>query len=130
MSNSLLIEKTVEFSKMILPFYDSLRRENHHYLADQLFRSVMAVGANVHEAQAAESRSDFIHKFKLANKEIWEAGYWFKVVSAIIFIPVELEELRITIHKMINKSIQTALQNLAAEKKTESDSRPIPMTND
>lgn len=116
MSNSMLVEKSIQLSHSILPLYDVLRKANHFYLADQLFRSALAVGANIHEAQSAESRSDFIHKFKLANKEIWEAGYWFQIAAHIVAIPPELEQLRTTIHKMINKSIQTAHQNMANEK--------------
>ena len=117
MQESLLIQKTVLFARPIIPIHEALRKANHHYLADQMFKSAMSIGANIHEAQAAESRHDFIHKFKIANKEIWETGYWFKVCDAIIPISPEIENQRLIIHKIINKSIQTALINLTKEKR-------------
>ena len=116
MQESLLIEKTIQFAKAIIPIYNELRKANHHYIADQLFRSALSVGANIHEAQAAESKQDFIHKFKIANKEIWETRYWFKMCSAISPVSEDLEIQRAIIHKMINKSIQTALTNLAEQR--------------
>jgi four helix bundle protein len=41
-----------------------------------LFRSGTSIGANVREAQNAESKADFIHKFKIAAKEVEETIYW------------------------------------------------------
>ena len=45
-------------------------------LANQLFRSGTSIGANVREAQSAESKADFIHKIKISAKEAEEAEYW------------------------------------------------------
>lgn len=42
-------------------------------LANQLLRSGTSIGANIRESQSAESRLDFIHKLKIADKE---AEYW------------------------------------------------------
>ena len=43
----------------------------------------MAIGANVSEAQQAESRSDFIHKMKIASKEASETFYWLSICEKI-----------------------------------------------
>jgi len=45
-------------------------------IANQLLRSGTSIGANVHEAQNAESRADFIYKIKIALKELEETKYW------------------------------------------------------
>jgi four helix bundle protein len=54
-------------------------KEKETAIANQLLRSGMAIGANVSEAQQAESRSDFIHKMKIAAKEASELMYWLSV---------------------------------------------------
>ena len=45
-------------------------------MSNQLFRSGTSVGANVREAQNAESKADFIHKMKISAKEADETEYW------------------------------------------------------
>ena len=47
-----------------------------YVVANQLLRAGTSIGANVHEAQNAESRADFIHKIKIALKELEETKYW------------------------------------------------------
>jgi four helix bundle protein len=55
-------------------------------LGNQYLRSACSVGANVEEAQAAESRADFIHKLGIAQKESRESLYWLRLLanSAIV----------------------------------------------
>jgi four helix bundle protein len=50
-------------------------------LALQLLRSGTSVGANVEEAQAGQSRADFISKYSIALKEIREARYWLRLIA-------------------------------------------------
>ncbi len=50
-------------------------------MASQIFRSGTSIGANIREAQNAESKADFIHKFKIAAKEADELKYWFELCS-------------------------------------------------
>ncbi len=49
-------------------------------LADQVFRSATSVAANYAEAAEAESRKDFIHKLKIAMKELSETRVWLKII--------------------------------------------------
>ena len=53
-------------------------------LAYQLTKAATSVGANVEEADGAESRRDFIHKLSIARKEAREARYWLRIVRASI----------------------------------------------
>ena len=56
-------------------------------LANQLLRSGTSIGANVEEAQAGQSRPDFINKLFIACKEARETHYWLRLVAATELIP-------------------------------------------
>ena len=73
---NIIVKKTLEFSFAIIEYVELLEEKKKFIVAKQLLRSGTSVGANVYEAQAAESRADFIHKFKLAAKEVEETKYW------------------------------------------------------
>ena len=53
-------------------------------VAYQLIKAATSVGANVEEADGAESRSDFVHKLSIARKETRESRYWIRIVRASI----------------------------------------------
>ena len=56
--------------------------------ADQLFRSSTSVAANYAEAAEAESRKDFIHKLKIAMKELSESRVWLKIIGESAYVPM------------------------------------------
>jgi four helix bundle protein len=49
------------------------------HLAGQLWRAATGAGANYEEARSAESHADFLHKLRIATKELREAHYWLRV---------------------------------------------------
>jgi four helix bundle protein len=51
------------------------------HVGDELVRAATSAGANYEEARGGESRNDFIHKIRIATKEVREAGYWFALVA-------------------------------------------------
>ncbi len=53
-------------------------------VAHQLIKAATSVGANVEEADGAESKRDFVHKLNIARKEIREARYWIRIVRVSI----------------------------------------------
>ncbi len=61
----------------------------NNVLAKQLLRSGTSVGANVEEAQAGQSRSDFVHKMAIALKEARETNYWLRLLEASEMLPKE-----------------------------------------
>ena len=61
-------------------------------LGRQLLRAGTSVGANVHEAQGAQSRADFISKMSIAFKEARETAYWLRVITRGGFVSDELVE--------------------------------------
>ncbi len=73
---NLIVDLTFDFALTIISFCEDLEKERKYNLANQLFRSGTSIGANVREAQSAESKADFIHKIKISAKEAEEAEYW------------------------------------------------------
>src|SRR6476620_7970129 len=73
---NLIVDLTFEFSLEIIRYTSLLEKERKFVLARQLLRSGTSIGANVREAQNAESKADFIHKMKIAAKEADETLYW------------------------------------------------------
>jgi len=75
-TENIILKKTVEFSLAIIEYAELLESNKKYVIARQLLKSGTSIGANVHEAQNAESKVDFIHKFKIAAKEVEETKYW------------------------------------------------------
>lgn len=113
-------ERCVRFSALIIGLATELPKSaTNRIIADQLVRSGTSVGANVHEARGAESRADFIHKFKVALKEARETTYWLEVIrQAQLTIDPNLEKAcreGTEIGAILTKSVLTAERNLRAE---------------
>jgi four helix bundle protein len=79
MRENIVSNKSVDFSVGIRNYCKTLYNKRETAIANQLLRCGMAIGANISEAQQAESRSDFIHKMKIAAKEASETLYWLSV---------------------------------------------------
>ncbi len=73
---NLIVDLTFSFALEIIEFVESLNQKHKFIIANQLLKSGTSIRANVREAQNAESRSDFIHKLKIAAKETDETMYW------------------------------------------------------
>jgi four helix bundle protein len=58
MKENVVLSKSFEFSKQIIRFCLSLKSQKHFELSSQLLRSGTSVGANIREAQRAESGAD------------------------------------------------------------------------
>jgi len=78
MKNNILLEKSKQFSIDILNLCDNIT--NCYTITNQLSRSATSIGANIHEAQYAQSKLDFISKFEIALKECAETEYWLEIL--------------------------------------------------
>ncbi|MBS4042238.1 MAG: four helix bundle protein [Chitinophagaceae bacterium] len=74
---NVVLKKSIAFSLALIDYVELLENNKKFVIANQLMKSGTSIGANIHEAQNAESKLDFIHKFKIAAKEIEETKYWF-----------------------------------------------------
>ena len=115
LQDNIIVEKTFQFSVKIFKFSPTLQDLKQFVLANQLLRSGMSICANTREAQNAESKADFIHKFKIAAKEADETEYWLLLANEIVkdrLIQQLLDDLKI-IQKIITKIIATTKNQVA-----------------
>ncbi len=111
-NENIIIKKTIEFSLAVIEYVELLENNRKYVIAKQLLKSATSIGANVHEAQNAESKIDFIHKFKIAAKEIEETRYWLSLCQhSQNYLDSEklLNDLH-AIDKIITKIISTSKQ--------------------
>ena len=78
-SDNLILSLSFQFALKIVSYTEDLENIKKYNLARQLFRCGTSIGANVREAQGAESMNDFIHKMKIAYKEAQETNYWLEI---------------------------------------------------
>lgn len=91
--DNLIVKKTFDFALETIDFTEKLRVQHKYEMSSQLFKSGTSIGANVWEAQNAESNADFIHKFKIAAKEADETNYWLLLCKASPHYPDPKSEL-------------------------------------
>jgi four helix bundle protein len=109
-ADNIILKKTIEFWLAIIEYAEEMEQLRKYVVARQLLRSATSIGANVHEAQNAESKIDFIHKFKIAAKEVDETTYWLTLCKHSKTYPScdHLITLLIEIDKIITKIISTS----------------------
>jgi len=73
--DNVIIKLTFQFALDIIKYCEILQENKKFVIANQLLKSGTSIGANIREAQNAESKADFIHKFKISAKEIEETTY-------------------------------------------------------
>ena len=78
MGASKLRDLSMDFSVEILKLCDSIK--GHYSLVNQLERSATSIGANIHEANYAQSKADFVSKLQIALKECYETEYWLELL--------------------------------------------------
>ena len=113
-----IINLTFEFALKIIDFCDGLDGIRKYKLSDQLFKSGTSIGANAREAQNAESKADFIHKFKISAKEVEETEYWLLLCKHSKLLPDTthlLADLK-PIKKIITKIIETSKNNSTVQR--------------
>jgi four helix bundle protein len=107
---NVIVEMTFNFALNIIEFTEELELKRKFNMANQLFRCGTSIGANVREAQGAESKSDFIHKCKIAYKEAEESEYWLLLCRFSKNYPFQ-EKLLVdieSIKKILGKIISTS----------------------
>ena len=80
MADNQLVILSKAFAVDIIGLCESLReRKKATAILNQLLRSGTSIGANIHEANYASSKADFINKFQIALKECYETDYWLEI---------------------------------------------------
>ena len=114
MAESKLRDVSMDFSVKIIKLCDSIK--GHYSLVNQLERSATSIGANIHEANYAQSRQDFIAKLQISLKECYETEYWLElfVKSGLIErdMAKDLYTQCGTIRRILVASLNTAKENV------------------
>ncbi len=77
-----IAQRLLSFAVQVLHILCKLPKSPEaQHIVRQLSRSATAPGAHYEEACGAESRADFIHKLKIADKEMRESRYWLRVIQ-------------------------------------------------
>ena len=114
MKENIILLKSIDFSVSIKKYCEVLSSRKEITIASQLLRCGMAIGANVSEAQQAESRQDFIHKMKIAAKEANETLYWISICDKMNYFGFQnalIDELK-QIVAILSKIIISARKNI------------------
>ena len=77
MSNNILVDLSMEFAVNTVNLCDTVKGKAA--LTNQLLRSGTSIGANIHEANYAQSKADFTSKLQIALKECYESEYWLEL---------------------------------------------------
>ncbi len=118
-----LQDRLVDFSVRVIRLVETLPETRAaRHVASQLIRSGTSPAPNYGEAQSAESRSDFVHKLKIALKELRETEIWLKVIarSSLVDTASLIDPLLRETNELIAiifTSAETARRNLQKETK-------------
>jgi four helix bundle protein len=112
-----LCERTFKFGVRITKMVRRLPRDvAGHEIGRQVLRSGTSVGANVEEADAAESTDDFLHKLKIALKEAQETRFWLRNIrESELLVDKEVDSLLQEINELI-KILNTIITNTTRNK--------------
>ena len=116
MSDSILRYKSKEFAKQIVFLCRNIKTTvKESVLTNQLLRSGTSIGANIHEAQYAQDKKDFISKFEIALKECFETEYWLELLFETEYISESaykpIQNQCGAIRRMLIASLNTAKEN-------------------
>ncbi|OJV53712.1 MAG: four helix bundle protein [Bacteroidetes bacterium 43-16] len=108
--SNIILKLTIEFSLEVIDYVAILESQRQYVIANQLLKSATSIGVNAHEAQNAESKLDFIHKFKIAAKEVEETKYWLILCNSSSHYPDAsgLQEKLEVIKRIINRIIASS----------------------
>ena len=115
-SSNKLVDLSIAFAVEILNLVKYLKEQRETIICNQIGRAGTSIGANIHEAQYAHGKADFVSKLQIALKEANETSYWLlllgktKILSSAEYDRLETlcREIRITLIASIN----TTKQNL------------------
>jgi four helix bundle protein len=83
-----IVKRSFQYSLRIIKLYREIEKDSvGRIIGKQVLRSGTSIGANVHEAQGAQSKADFIAKMSIAHKEAYETSYWLHLVQEAKLVP-------------------------------------------
>jgi four helix bundle protein len=113
LKNSILLEKSYNFALRMIKLFQFLSSEKKEFvLSKQILRSGTSIGANIEEANQAQSKADFVHKLCIANKEAFETNYWLRLLRDSEILTEKQAESLLNdceeLQKLLTASIKTS----------------------
>ena len=90
MKENKLADFSLDFSVDIINLVKNLKNSHESIISNQIGRSGTSIGANIHEAQYAQGKKDFVSKLEIALKEASETGYWLELLHRTEYIDDEI----------------------------------------
>ena len=112
---NIIKDKSFGFALKIIELSMLLKKDHNYEIASQILRSGTSIGANVEEAQAAQSKRDFVSKLQISSKEARETKYWLRLIKESKLANKEVDELMKDCDELINiltKIVKTSSQNI------------------
>ena len=115
MSESKLRDLSTVFPVVIIEMVKYLKSVKESIISNQIGRSGTSIGANIHEAQYAQGKKDFVSKLEIALKEASETGYWLELLHRTRYIDEQtfktLSSKCTSLRAMLVASCRTAKEN-------------------
>ena len=111
-----ILDLTFDFSLKIINLYKLLIEQKEFIISRQLLRSATSIGANVEEANAAQTKRDFIAKMAISSKEARETKYWLRLLDKSQMVAFDYSEYLSAIDHIINiltKIVKTSQESLS-----------------
>lgn len=116
MKENKLTELSMDFSVDILNLLKHLKANHESIISNQIGRSGTSIGANIHEAQYAQGKKDFVSKLEIALKEASETGYWLELLYRTKYIDEQTYKILsakcTSLRVMLIASCRTAKENM------------------
>ena len=113
MKENKLVDLSIDFSVKIIKLCETIK--GHYALVNQLERSATSIGANIHEANYAHGKPDFVAKLQISLKECYETEYWITLLEKSDLLNKEIAKDLYdqcgTIRRILIASINTAKEN-------------------
>lgn len=115
MKENVIKQKSFDFAFRIVKLYQFLTESKKEFIiSKQLLRSGTSIGANIREAEQAESKNDFIHKLSISLKETNESIYWLELLVATKYITTKhfesINSDAVELIKLLTTIIKTSKQ--------------------
>ena len=110
--NNIIEEKSFEFAVRIVNLYKYLTAEKQEFvMSKQLLRSGTSIGANISEAQQAQSPMDFLSKMSIALKESYESDYWLRLLHRTDYLSKDEYKSIITNCRAISRLLVSIIKS-------------------
>ena len=118
MKDNIILDKSFIFAIRVVKLYKHLCDEKKEYvLSKQLLRSGTSIGANINEAQAGQSKADFIAKMAIASKEARETKYWIDLLTKTNYLDINENHVQSLIKdieeiiKLLTLIVKSSMEN-------------------